>query len=365
MLNKKIVNRVVSAGLCGILGVSTPIGAIIASSGTAHVAFAATGAQNSVTGVGNAHEIGSYATYAYNLAHTVSGTSTIPDNVIMALNTTQRKIQELWIARGCTYDAKGFAKFGEQYMAALPGKYGSVGDNVTFYFDDGSTLDVLMSDMVITTGDGSSSYGADNGKAVLDMVGNATLRQSSDIYALLNKAGKHIVGWTNHGTNPVVADATGGKVTGISLSDLFVKLDSEMEKPYQGDAAVNGTNLLLLYFPQFIDPQAIPVTSAVWVEPLVVTGVTVDDKGVGTFTGAPTSLSQTYASLPNLKAWPYKVDGKDVLPEGTYVLVETKPGSGYRLSSGSSVIWVKDTDGDFSVVSKGLVDYKEALPDLP
>lgn len=56
------------------------------------------------------------------------------------------RIMRAWQAKGSVYDPKGFATIDGRYMVACTKKFGEPGDEVVFYFDDGTELDCIVTD---------------------------------------------------------------------------------------------------------------------------------------------------------------------------------------------------------------------------
>ncbi len=56
------------------------------------------------------------------------------------------RIMRAWQAKGSVYDQRGFATIDGRYMVACTRKFGEPGDEVVFYFDDGTELDCIVTD---------------------------------------------------------------------------------------------------------------------------------------------------------------------------------------------------------------------------
>lgn len=56
------------------------------------------------------------------------------------------RIMRAWQAKGSVYNPKGFATIDGRYMVACTRKFGEPGDEVVFYFDDGTELDCIVTD---------------------------------------------------------------------------------------------------------------------------------------------------------------------------------------------------------------------------
>ena len=56
------------------------------------------------------------------------------------------RIMRAWQAKGSVYDPRGFATIDGRYMVACTRKFGEPGDEVVFYFDDGTELDCIVTD---------------------------------------------------------------------------------------------------------------------------------------------------------------------------------------------------------------------------
>ena len=57
------------------------------------------------------------------------------------------RIMRAWQAKGSFYDPKGFATIDGRYMVACTRKFGEPGDEVVFYFDDGTELACIVTDI--------------------------------------------------------------------------------------------------------------------------------------------------------------------------------------------------------------------------
>lgn len=114
------------------------------------------------------------------------------------------RVEQAWKARGSVYDPRGFSTIDGKYMIACTSTFGTVGDEIVFYFDDGTELDCVMTD----TKDQSTAHGtpatmwghcdfASRQIGVLEFLGTPAIGDNP--YVALGLQGARVVGATNLG----------------------------------------------------------------------------------------------------------------------------------------------------------------------
>lgn len=114
------------------------------------------------------------------------------------------RVEQAWKARGSVYDPRGFSTIDGKYMIACTSTFGTVGDEIVFYFDDGTELDCVMTD----TKDQSTAHGtpatmwghrdfASRQIGVLEFLGTPAIGDNP--YIALGLQGSRVVGATNLG----------------------------------------------------------------------------------------------------------------------------------------------------------------------
>ena len=71
---------------------------------------------------------------------------------------------------GENYDEEGFAKIGDRYVIACTSTFGSVGDYIDFYREDGAVIHAVIGDIKNQNDPGCNEYGHLNGKCVVEYV---------------------------------------------------------------------------------------------------------------------------------------------------------------------------------------------------
>lgn len=114
------------------------------------------------------------------------------------------RVEQAWKARGAAYDPRGFSTIDGKYMIACTSTFGTVGDEIVFYFDDGTELECVMTD----TKDQSTAHGtpatmwghrdfASRQIGVLEFLGTPAIGDNP--YVALGRQGARVVGATNLG----------------------------------------------------------------------------------------------------------------------------------------------------------------------
>lgn len=114
------------------------------------------------------------------------------------------RVEQAWKARGAAYDPRGFSTIDGKYMIACTSTFGTVGDEIVFYFDDGTELDCVMTD----TKDQSTAHGtpatmwghrdfASQQIGVLEFLGRDSIGDNP--YVALGLQGARVVGAANLG----------------------------------------------------------------------------------------------------------------------------------------------------------------------
>lgn len=113
-----------------------------------------------------------------------------------------RTVWAAWVAEGARY-SDGIAVMGGRYLCACTERYGSVGDRITFYLNDGTAIPCIMLDTKNEGDPGCNEWGHDEGRGVLEFEVDRAYYLSngnpgSDAW-MPNWAGKRVASWTNEG----------------------------------------------------------------------------------------------------------------------------------------------------------------------
>ena len=88
-----------------------------------------------------------------------------------ATGSTQYKLRE---KAGMNFDSEGFGKINGRYVIACTAKYGTVGDYVDFYQEDGSIISCIIGDIKDENDAGCNEWGHQNGTCIVEFVVNKT-----------------------------------------------------------------------------------------------------------------------------------------------------------------------------------------------
>lgn len=118
-------------------------------------------------------------------------------------NTSQRKVQDMWIKAGAKHDSNGFCKLDGRYLVATTTTFGSIGDKVDFYMSSGTIIHVILGD---AKAQGKAWYdehpadkwGHSNGKNVLEFMGKNSIGDNP--YYTLGLNGQSVVKAVNGGS---------------------------------------------------------------------------------------------------------------------------------------------------------------------
>lgn len=175
--------------------------------------------ENQIDASYNGHGVGIYATREFDLRHdkTPSGHLTSPYG--FPNGTSQRVVQDAWVDAGCKYDEAGFCRLNDCYLIACTSVFGEVGDHITFYFDDGSSIECVKIDAKAEQEawydhNPATKWGHDDGRCVLEFCGQD--RIGDNPYTTLGKVGRHTTSWTNHGKAVDIGGAMGGAASGAT-----------------------------------------------------------------------------------------------------------------------------------------------------
>lgn len=115
-----------------------------------------------------------------------------------------KNIWEQWVAKGAECDEYGTLTYDGKLLVATTTTYGSVGDNVVFYLDDGTGLDCILFDVKRSTDSGCNEWGHVDGHCVLEfeqkpkaLGGPGTNPGAANNHPEL--AGRRVATWTNKG----------------------------------------------------------------------------------------------------------------------------------------------------------------------
>ena len=177
--------------------------------------------ENQIDETWNGHGVGIYATREFDLCSPRVGYHGLTSPYCFPTGSSQAVVQDAWVSAGAKHDDQGFCKIGDCYLIACTSVFGEVGDHITFYFDDGSSIDTVKIDAKSETVEWydptpATKWGHDDGRCVLEFCGQD--RIGDNPYITLGKVGRHTVSWTNHGKGVDVGSALGGSVGGATSS---------------------------------------------------------------------------------------------------------------------------------------------------
>lgn len=175
--------------------------------------------ENKIDEEWNGHAIGDYATRKFDLCHPRVSHHGLTSPHCFPDGSSQAVVQDAWVAAGAEYDKAGFCKLNGCYLVACTSVFGEVGDRITFYFDDGSSIDAIKIDAEMESEtqsdhDFTTKWGCDDGHCVLGFCGKDKIGDNP--YATLGKDGCHTTSWTNHGKGVDVGAEMGGSASGAS-----------------------------------------------------------------------------------------------------------------------------------------------------
>lgn len=118
---------------------------------------------NSTTGTGSAYNTVNIPPKLGDI-HTYMGWQ-----MITAKGSKQYKLRE---EAGMNFDSEGFGKINGRYVIACTTTYGSVGDYVDFYQEDGLVLQTVIGDIKSQSDEGCNTWGHNNGRCIVEFVVN-------------------------------------------------------------------------------------------------------------------------------------------------------------------------------------------------
>lgn len=180
--------------------------------------------ENQIDEVWNGHAVGIYATREFDL-RTDGAPTGMTSPYTFPAGCAQRAVQDAWAAAGGIHDEQGFCKLNDCYLIACTSVFGEVGDKITFYFNDGSSIDCIKVDAKAETVEWydptpATKWGHDDGKCVLEFCGED--RIGDEPYQTLGKVGLHTTSWTNHGKAVDPGSSMGGSIGGASSSSASI-----------------------------------------------------------------------------------------------------------------------------------------------
>lgn len=206
--------------------------------------------ENKIDETWNGHVVGTYATREFDLRHDHVPTS-LTSPYGFPSSSVQRIVQDAWIAAGCKYDEQGFCKLNDCYLIACTSVFGSIGDRITFYFDDGTSVDCIKIDAKaeeVAPWDPTpaTKWGHDDGRCVLEFCGQD--RIGDNPYLTLGKDGRRTTSWTNHGAVVDVGSGLGESVSQANSAKKSSKrglaasamADCAAEKNYDNSTLVSA-----------------------------------------------------------------------------------------------------------------------------
>ena len=146
--------------------------------------------------------LGTYATREFDLRpDQVSTGMTSPYG--FAAGTWQRSVQDAWIKAGAVHDSQGFCTLRGRYLIACTDTYGTGGDKIDFYLNDGTIIKCIMSDAKATAvvpwdPNPANKWGHANGACVLEFLGKDSI--GNNPYIVLGFQGKTVVKAVNGGS---------------------------------------------------------------------------------------------------------------------------------------------------------------------
>lgn len=177
--------------------------------------------ENKIDETWNGHGVGIYATREFDLRHDKVPSGRLTSPYGFPNGTAQRVVQDAWVDAGCKYDDKGFCQLNGCYLIACTSVFGEVGDKITFYFDDGTSIDCIKIDAKAEQEaewdhNPATKWGHDDGRCVLEFCGQDRIGDAP--YYALGKVGRHTTSYTNHGPAVNVGGGLGGSLSGASGS---------------------------------------------------------------------------------------------------------------------------------------------------
>lgn len=88
---------------------------------------------------------------------------------ITSTTSTQYKLRE---KAGMKFDSEGFGKINGRYVIACTTTYGTVGDYVDFYQEDGTIIPCIIGDIKNQNDSGCNKWGHNNGQCIIEFVVN-------------------------------------------------------------------------------------------------------------------------------------------------------------------------------------------------
>lgn len=88
---------------------------------------------------------------------------------ITSTSSTQYKLRE---QAGMNFDSEGFGKINGRYVIACTTTYGTVGDYIDFYQEDGTIIPCIIGDIKNQDDSGCNKWGHDNGHCIIEFIVN-------------------------------------------------------------------------------------------------------------------------------------------------------------------------------------------------
>lgn len=145
--------------------------------------------------------LGTYATREFDLrSDRVATGMTSPYG--FGLSTTQRRVQDAWIAAGAKHDSQGFCKLNGKYLVATTSVFGEIGTHTTFYFSNNKSIETIKIDAKAETvcawdPNPANKWGHTNGQCVLEFCGTEAI--GNNPYMVLGLSGVTVTSATVHG----------------------------------------------------------------------------------------------------------------------------------------------------------------------
>lgn len=89
--------------------------------------------------------------------------------IISSPSSTQYKLRE---KTGMPFDEEGFGKINGRYVIACTTTFGTVGDYIDFYQEDGTVIQCIIGDIKNQNDSGCNKWGHDNGHCIIEFVVN-------------------------------------------------------------------------------------------------------------------------------------------------------------------------------------------------
>lgn len=71
---------------------------------------------------------------------------------------------------GVTFDEEGFGRINGRYVVATTSTFGTIGDYIDYYLEDGSIIPCIIGELIDSTKTGVNSWGYQNGKSILQFL---------------------------------------------------------------------------------------------------------------------------------------------------------------------------------------------------